>query len=367
MKIEHFERLQPLCPRCRRAAGIDAPLRPAAILRSEPGTILEGVLLCSNEQCLGEYPIIDGVPIILYDLRAHISQNMLPLLVRTDLTGAMEGLLGDCFGPGSAFDVNRQILSTYAFDHYGDLDPEGAADSLTPPGSVLRLAERALERLGERPRGPIIDMGCSVGRTSFSLAEASHDIVLGIDSNPGMLRLAARVLREGVVSYPKRRVGIVFDRREYPVHFDQADKVDFWACDVMDPPFAAGTFNFAMSLNVLDCTASPYEHLKAVARILAPGAGALISTPYDWSTTATPVEQWLGGHSQRSASRGAGEEMLRSLLAGGGHPASIQDLEPVFEIESSPWTVRLHDRSAMQYGVHTIAVRKKDDSRPDIA
>jgi hypothetical protein len=107
---------------------------------------------------------------------------------------------------------------------------------------------------------------------------------------------------------------------------------------------------------------SPYDHLKELARILKPDAGALVSMPYDWNVNATPVETWLGGHSQRSENQGASEIMLRSLLSGGGHPNAIEELELVSEPGDFPWTLWLHDRSHMKYLVHMVVVRRKSSS-----
>src|SRR5207244_13600015 len=92
------------------------------------------------------------------------------------------------------------------------------------------------------------------------------------------------------------------------------DLVDFWCCDATTLPFAPATFAFAQSINVIDCLAAPRDALAEMARVLRPGATALIATPYDWSPSATPVEQWLGGHSQRGALGGASEPVLRRLL-----------------------------------------------------
>jgi hypothetical protein len=102
--------------------------------------------------------------------------------------------------------------------------------------------------------------------------------------------------------------------------------------------------------------------LKEVGRILKPNGGAIVSAPYDWNVNATPVEAWLGGHSQRSESQGASEITLRSLLAGGEHPYAIQELELVSESEAVEWNLRLHDRSFMNYLVHLLVVRKKQAS-----
>ena len=63
----------------------------------------------------------------------------------------------DCLGPGSAFDTQRQHLSSYVWDHYGDLDPrEPKGDP--QPGSVIRVLQQGLNLAGENRTGPIIDV-----------------------------------------------------------------------------------------------------------------------------------------------------------------------------------------------------------------
>jgi len=362
IKLLHFEKLKPLCPVCG-AAGRESLLEIGAVLKEGNGSIREGILVCSNHQCLSEYPVLDGIPIIVANLRTYIAHNFLPVLCRDDLTETMESLLGDCFGPGSAFDSQRQYLSTYAFDHYGDLDPAESTPRSVLPGSIIRLFRQGLMPAERTVRGPVIDIGCAVGRTSFELAEALDDIVLGIDLNFGMLKTAATILEKGFVSYPLRRGGIAFERRRFPATFEKAGNVDFWVCDATALPFADQTFSAGVSLNVLDCVWSPYDYLKEISRILIPGGNALMSTPYDWTANATPIEAWLGGHSQRSEHKGSSPDILRSLLSGGGHPNTIEELELVSE-RDLPWTLRLHDRSVMEYLVHLIVIRKKSDGLP---
>ncbi len=229
------------------------------------------------------------------------------------------------------------------------------------PGSVLGLLRQGLAAVGEHPvEGPIIDIGCAVGRTSFELAEAFDELVLGVDMSFGMLKTAMGVLARGRVSYPRRRVGIVYDRREFPAAFESSPNVDFWVCDATCLPFSDSSFALAAGLNVLDCLASPHKHLKELARVLRPGSKAIITTPYDWNVAATPVESWLGGHSQRSKDQGSSESMLRSLLSGGGHRDAIEELELLDETADIPWGLRLHERSCMKYLVHMLLVGKTD-------
>ena len=135
------------------------------------------MILCGNPNCLREFPIIDGIPLILANIRQYISDNILGIYGRRDLGEVIESMLGDCCGPASAFDIARQHLSSYAWDHYADLDPlEPAAEP--PPGSMLRTMRIGLELAEPMPAGPAIDVGCSVGRASFALAERGAELVL---------------------------------------------------------------------------------------------------------------------------------------------------------------------------------------------
>lgn len=222
MRRRHFETLRPLCPVCRRRGGENA-LAIADAVREDGDAIVEGRLQCPAGDCLREYPIVDGVPLLIADLRAWMNANALQVLVREDLSPELESLIGDACGPGSAFDANRLHLSSYARDHYGDLDPDGAA-----AGSlVVALLARALELAGGLPDGPVIDVGCAVGRTSFELARRCKGLVLGIDLNFAMLRLANRLLHQGEVRYDRRRIGVVYDRRRFPARFAGSERVDF--------------------------------------------------------------------------------------------------------------------------------------------
>jgi SAM-dependent methyltransferase len=325
----HFAALAPVCPVCR------APLSVASVIRERDDDLLEGILTCTNPQCLREYPVIDGIPIIVAAIRSWLAANPLQVLLRDDLSPELESLLGDALGPGSAFDAIRLHTGMYAADHY-------------ERGAARALLSHALDLAGAIDEGPAIDTGCATGGTTFTLAARTARLTLGVDLNFAMLRIASRALREGVVRYPLRRVGVVYDRVEMPV--EPSALVDFWCCDATALPFPPSTFALAASLNVLDCVPSPNDAITELARVLREGGKALIATPYDWSPNATPVEHWLGGHSQRGPHRGASEPVLRTLLG--------PSLEVVAEESAMPWQVRVHERSRMEYDVHVVVARK---------
>jgi len=336
---------------------LEHALRLARVEREERGHIIEGVIHCSNPACLREYPIIDGIPVIVAGIRDYVYGNFAAITARRDLGDVVESMIGDCCGPDAAFNQTRHYLSSYTWDHFGDLDPAEPAGE-PRPGSMLRHLQTGLALAGARPSGPVIDVGCSVGRGAFALAAGSGGLVLGVDLNFAMLRVAARVLREGIVGYPRRRLGLVYDRREFPVSLATGEQVDFWACDASALPFAPGAFALAVGMNILDCMGTPQDFLAGLGRILAPGGKAVLTSPYDWSTGATPVESWIGGHSQRSALAGSSADMVRALLTPGAHPNSINTLALEAERDGLDWQVRLHDRSTMTYKLHLVVAGK---------
>jgi SAM-dependent methyltransferase/uncharacterized protein YbaR (Trm112 family) len=354
----HFAAFAPLCPRCIRAGGASHRLVLAQVSEEHDDDVLAGILHCSNAACQLEYPIIDGIPVIVPELRTMLAEHAVELLLRSDLDPALESLIGDAVGPGTWFDVLRQTVSTYAWDGWADLDPLETmpAEGAPPPGAARRCLARLLEMTGPVAPRRVVDCGCGGGRTVFDLAERYNEaLVLGIDLSPSLLRLG-RDAMEGRMRYSRRRIGLVYDRRDFAVHLPGAERVDFWACDAMALPFAAGSADLAVALNLLDCVSEPRQLLAGLARITRRGGHVLLATPYDWSTRATPMETWIGGHSQRAPHGGAAEPFLRTLLTEGAHPQAVPGLRILAEEADWPWQTRLHERSTVLYRAHLLAL-----------
>jgi SAM-dependent methyltransferase len=357
LQLRHFQAFAPICPVCVRAGRAAPRLVLAHVAARTDSAIQEGTLHCPS--CQHEYPVLDFIPIIVPDLAPLLAERGVELLLRDDLEACSESLLGDAFGPDSWFDVMRQVQSTYGWDAYADLDPQERA---VPDGPVPGAARRCLAQLlALRPpleAERLLDIGCAAGRTAFTLAEAhAGALVLGVDIHLGLLRLAQRAAG-GMVSYPRRRIGLVYDRRRFAVDLPDVDRVDFWACDALALPFSPGIADLCVALNVLDCVANPRLLLENLAASVRSGGHILLATPYDWSARATPLAAWLGGHSQRAAHAGAGEAFFHALLTGGAEHA-IPGLACLAEQDAWPWQTRLHDRGAVQYRTHLAALVRR--------
>jgi SAM-dependent methyltransferase/uncharacterized protein YbaR (Trm112 family) len=362
MKLQHFELLQPVCPGCRqRSADTLWPLRIESRLRGYGEVLLEGRLTCSNPQCLAEFPVIDGVPVLVPDVAGYVANHLGAITRRADLTREMVSLIGDCCGPASEYDTQRQQLSTYGWSHFADLDPTASGSKDAAGQNFLGLLDAALSLCGDRPPGPVIDIGCGPGRSSWQLAERYGTQVLGIDLNFSFLRVAQEILNTGRVHIDRRKIGLAYEAREFIVDLPASEQVDFWCCDALALPFSPEQFSVANCLNVLDCVHSPVELLQELQRGLAPGGWLVASSPYDWSGNATSPSSWIGGHSDRGELHGAAEPLLRKLLTPGEHPQSLEHFRWHAESESIDWTIRIHDRSQVKYQVHAFTAQKRAD------
>lgn len=353
MRPEVFDELAPVCPRCLHGGGSESPLVVAETAETRAGRLWHGILHCSNGACWMEFPVIDGVPVIVPDPPGFLQSARAHVLARDDLPGVLAGLVGDALGPGGDFDATRQHLSIYCEAHFRDWVRDGVRDGtvgcLPDLVGTLRAGLDALGVVG----GPAIDLGGAVGRAGWELARQAAPVLVG-DLNFAFLRLAQRLMLEGEACFDRRRVGLVYDRSRIALPADvAAGRPDFWAVDVMALPFRAGTFELATAINLVDSIAGPTEAVAEAARVLAPGGGAVFTTPHDWSSNAAEAARWMGGHSQRGPLRGAAEPVLTATLRSHG-------LEPVAERTDLPWRLRLHARAEMRYTLHLVACRKAE-------
>jgi SAM-dependent methyltransferase/uncharacterized protein YbaR (Trm112 family) len=341
--LHHFDSLRPVCPVCRTPRGKDHPLRIGQVAKEEQGEILEGSLICTNVACQREHPILDGIPVIVTDGSSWLANQIFSVFRRDDLSDFTLSMLGDLSGNQSALDRERSNNSIYAHSHWAPAEP-----------SYLQLLEALNPLLPSEPQGIWLDAGCSLGRGVFELARRTRHLTVGVDLNFSMLRLAQSIRRKARVSYELRRVGLVYDRIDYPLPFYPLAETSFWCADVAAMPFPDACFDGAIALNMLDCVASPLGLLVEAGRLLKPGAPAVFSTPFDWSVGASTPAAWLGGHSQRSSpGMGSSVEFFRAIL-----PQVDTGLQLAAELDGLTWRLRTNERSITEYNVYAARLNR---------
>lgn len=327
MIAEHLAAFRPRCVSC----GAQGPFEHHGDLATQ------GRLICA---CGREIPVLDGVPLWVRDLPGFVQRSMLHVMGRSDVDDDTLSWITDCAGPESAVFHTRSHRSTYAWDHWG------------PESSVAALTRALLELDQDLPPGPLLDVGCAMGRASLELHRGTGRPVLGVDLNLDLLRCGQTALRTGHLDTHLRQSGVVFTPWRATCA-GPSDHVDLWAADATALPLADQSVAGVCALNLLDSIDQPWALLQECARVLRPGGLLWLATPFDWSPSATPMGQWLGGHSQRGPAQGDPAIVLERLLG----PEGPFGLERIATRER-PWTQRLSARTTTRYTCWIGVARK---------
>ena len=147
-----------------------------------------------------------------------------------------------------------------------DADVAARIESLYRIGDAVRRRRIVRETLGAAPGERILDVGCGPG---FYCAELAEEVgrsgsVVGVDSSPAMLELAARRCagQEGVELRPGEAVSL---------------------------PIDDASVDAAVCVQVLEYVADPTVALAEIHRALRPG-GRVVVWDVDWATVSLHAE-----------------------------------------------------------------------------
>ena len=164
MRLTHFHTFQPICPWCRASGSGDWALAVGFVSRGDDEQIQEGALCCTNTRCYCEYPIVDGIPLLMTNILKFLAERHTEVLLRDDLSPELISMIHEGAGAGSWFDSHRNHLSSYTWDHYGEFDPAESAAC----GAAGFPGAREGEPLASRGRAAAMRMDPGSGGASPS-------------------------------------------------------------------------------------------------------------------------------------------------------------------------------------------------------
>ena len=206
-------------------------------------------------------------------------------------------------------------LNTYLLFHYGSAEDQ-LPYSFGPHEALCYPVRCVSEFVGEI--GPIdraLDLGCSVGRSTFELARYAREVV-GIDLSSRFIKAAQEIRETGEITIFRPVEGnfsLPITRR-LPADISRS-RCRFEVGDATRLSAALGKFDLVLAANLLDRVYSPRALLDACIRATIGRGHLILASPYTWLTEYAPVEAWLGGKQTAAGALIATLQNLESILA----------------------------------------------------
>ncbi|MBN2803074.1 MAG: 5-histidylcysteine sulfoxide synthase, partial [Deltaproteobacteria bacterium] len=191
------------------------------------------------------------------------------------------------------FDIYEtdELIGQYCEFHYGD-------NAFDTPNFSMTIAGLAVEQVEPKRRIKALDIGCSVGRAAFHLAE-SFETVDALDFSARFIQIAARMQKSGSIMYERKEEGdlVSFQKRSLQDLglIKSYDNINFMQQDAtnLKPVFTG--YDLVVAANLIDRLYDPAKFLKEIKNRMNSKGILFIASPYTWLEDFTPKHRWIGG------------------------------------------------------------------------
>ncbi|MFH0783485.1 MAG: 5-histidylcysteine sulfoxide synthase [Pseudomonadota bacterium] len=185
-----------------------------------------------------------------------------------------------------------KAVSQYCETHYGSTFFEVA----NFPEACARICFEFMEG---KKKDRALDLGCSVGRASFELAQ-EFSIVHGLDFSARFIRIAYQMQEKGVIRYELPEEGEIVsyhERRLVDLGLgDTAHRVEFLQADALNLKPQFSNYDLILAANLVDRLSDPGKFLAHVHERLNDDGILVLASPYTWLTEFTTRDKWIGGY-----------------------------------------------------------------------
>jgi putative 4-mercaptohistidine N1-methyltranferase len=235
---------------------------------------------------------------------------------------------------------SEKLLAEYLLFHYGSEEAIfGQLPALRDARDFPMRCVHELVDAGALPAGArALDVGCSVGRSSFELGRFCVD-VLGIDLSKSFIQAARLLQQKGVLPFEMLTEGDACEltQARVPEGIDR-ERARFQVGDAMNLPGDLGNFDVVLAANLICRLPEPRLFLGRLSQLVNRGGQLLLTTPFTWLEQFTPRAKWLGGRKEEGI---RSSEALKEILDSDFELKLTRDL---------PFLIREHERK-FQYGI----------------
>jgi 5-histidylcysteine sulfoxide synthase/putative 4-mercaptohistidine N1-methyltranferase len=190
------------------------------------------------------------------------------------------------------YEINADICQQLE-SHYG-------ADHLTA-GNYLQQISTMVKGCIDKYQtstSKLLDLGCSVGRCAFELAQY-FDQVDGVDFSTAVIQHGVKLQNNQSVKYTSKNEGDIVDFKEVDLSLlklsQHSSKVKFLQGDASNLKSVFKDYDIILAQHVLEKSYDPGLFLKNVAQRLNSGGLLIIVSDYQFTDQVTDKSKWLSG------------------------------------------------------------------------
>uniref|UniRef100_A0A7S2AW30 Methyltransferase type 11 domain-containing protein n=1 Tax=Pycnococcus provasolii TaxID=41880 RepID=A0A7S2AW30_9CHLO len=202
----------------------------------------------------------------------------------------------------------------------------------------------------------VLDLGCAVGGSSFTLATFEQfERVVGVDFSESFVTAARSMQTEQSATYQRLVEGDSYEMataKLTDVQKQHAHKCQFFvgdACTVTAAEAGGEPFDVILMANLLCRVPDPAKLLANAKALLRRGGDGVvvIASPYSWTEAFTQKDRWVGGYDDESGKFVDSDSKLRDAMAAHGFE--------LVETTDMPFVIREHRRK-FQLGISSVHV-----------
>jgi len=285
-------------------------------LREAGDECIEGFLSCNI--CNSQFPIIQGVPILLQNFHNYARQRIMTYgkWIRNSKSAKLKDFLRSIgtkiHSPTSndLYEENNSLYKAYLYNHhYHNFDDR-----------LLSLFKRKIEpdhiyrMLGKKNlnlKGIGLDIGCSIGSSTFELAKRLP-FVFGVDLSFSFILKARKIMRDKM-----------------------SKNIEFLVSDAINLPFESNYFQSIVALNLVD-RVDPNNLIISINRCIKDNGKLILIDPYHFVKDNTDQFDSI---------------KIRKIIEKFGYKISSNE-------SYIPWIVKMNERAYLFYFVDFVVANK---------
>ena len=185
-----------------------------------------------------------------------------------------------------------EIIAQYCEFHYG-------SENFGIKNFCLNSVELLKPYLKDIKTSKALDLGCSVGRSTFELAH-EFDEVIGIDFSANFINVGAKLKAYDSLIYKVKKEGEIFEEKSVSLDSlgleEIKNKVTFMQGDACNLKDIYSGFDLIFCSNLIDRLYYPQKFLNDIPSRINDNGLLVLLSPYTWLEDYTPKENWLGGY-----------------------------------------------------------------------